>query len=225
MEYLILVSFLCHHSHTFVPILSFRSHSHTISQISFPYYHSGLIPILCSHTIIQVSFPYYQSDLIPILSFRSHSHTMFPFSFRSHSHVISQASFPCYQSGLIPMLSARPHSHAISQASFPCYQPGLIPTLSARPHSHAISQASFSHYKFITVCSIYDCALTDCLPRIWFWFIPSSTNPQGEGPTIGNVVYGAAILLGAGASTLLVTSLSMVADLIGCTVVCVCVHI
>ena len=39
------------------------------------------------------------------------------------------------------------------------------------------------------------------------------------------IVYGSCIFLGAGGSTLLVTSLSMVADLIGCTTVrseCVC---
>ena len=36
---------------------------------------------------------------------------------------------------------------------------------------------------------------------------------------MGILLYGSTVLIGAGGSTLLVTSLSMVADLIGCTVV------
>ena len=40
------------------------------------------------------------------------------------------------------------------------------------------------------------------------------------------VLYGSTVLVGAGGSTLLVTSLSMVADLIGCTVVSFfCMHV
>ena len=56
------------------------------------------------------------------------------------------------------------------------------------------------------------------LYRIWFWVqeAPSET----EHPHVEQItVYGSTILLGAGGSTLLVTSLSMVADLIGSTVV------
>ena len=56
---------------------------------------------------------------------------------------------------------------------------------------------------------------------MWFWVqnAPAQTKyPQVEEIT----VYGSTILLGAGGSTLLVTSLSMVADLIGSTVVRTC---
>ena len=57
--------------------------------------------------------------------------------------------------------------------------------------------------------------------RLWFYNQPSPDtlyHTKAE-----NAIYGATLLLGAGATTLLVTSLSMVADLIGCTVVCMCV--
>jgi len=47
---------------------------------------------------------------------------------------------------------------------------------------------------------------------LWFWQQPE---PQTTAESV--IVYGSTILLGAGGSTLLVTSLSMVADLIGCT--------
>ena len=54
--------------------------------------------------------------------------------------------------------------------------------------------------------------------RMWFWQQPApsdTAHPDVEAVT----VYGSTILLGVGSSTLLVTSLSMVADLIGATVV------
>ena len=50
--------------------------------------------------------------------------------------------------------------------------------------------------------------------RLWFW-----QQPEPQSTAEGIIIYGATILLGAGGSTLLVTSLSMVADLIGCTTV------
>ena len=51
--------------------------------------------------------------------------------------------------------------------------------------------------------------------RLWFWQQPPPDSNTAE----GIIVYGSCIFLGAGGSTLLVTSLSMVADLIGCTTV------
>ena len=50
--------------------------------------------------------------------------------------------------------------------------------------------------------------------RIWFWVQAPPTDL-----TMNILLYGSTVLIGAGGSTLLVTSLSMVADLIGCTVV------
>ena len=50
--------------------------------------------------------------------------------------------------------------------------------------------------------------------RIWFWV---QDPPQGVAMNI--ILYGSTVLIGAGGSTLLVTSLSMVADLIDCAVV------
>ena len=44
--------------------------------------------------------------------------------------------------------------------------------------------------------------------RVWFWFTPVSSRDH-------YVLYGAMVLTGAGVATVLVTSLSMVADLIG----------
>ena len=49
---------------------------------------------------------------------------------------------------------------------------------------------------------------------IWFWM---QDPPHSTAMNI--VLYGSTVLIGAGGSTLLVTSLSMVADLIGCAVV------
>ena len=54
--------------------------------------------------------------------------------------------------------------------------------------------------------------------REWFWI---QSLPEGNAPATANSIYGATAFLGAGGSTLLVTSLSMVSDLIDCTVVCV----
>jgi hypothetical protein len=51
--------------------------------------------------------------------------------------------------------------------------------------------------------------------RIWFWV----QDPPHENMAMNILLYGSTVLIGAGGSTLLVTSLSMVADLIGCTVV------
>ena len=71
-------------------------------------------------------------------------------------------------------------------------------------------------YNCVCVCLCL-CVLIFSL-SMWFWVQepPSETDhPQVEAIT----VYGSTILLGAGGSTLLVTSLSMVADLIGATVV------
>ena len=55
---------------------------------------------------------------------------------------------------------------------------------------------------------------------MWFWLQEQPT--ETKYPHVEEItVYGSTILLGAGGSTLLVTSLSMVADLIGTTVVCI----
>ncbi len=51
--------------------------------------------------------------------------------------------------------------------------------------------------------------------RIWFWV----QDPPHKNMAMNILLYGSTVLIGAGGSTLLVTSLSMVADLIGCTVV------
>ena len=58
--------------------------------------------------------------------------------------------------------------------------------------------------------------------RIWCWVQPPSTVSEsdiGDAPgissTVGNAVYGALILLGAGGTTLLITALSLISDLIG----------
>ena len=63
---------------------------------------------------------------------------------------------------------------------------------------------------------------------MWFWV----TEPPGDNLAANILVYGATVLIGGGGATILVTSLSMVADLIGaavvsvcvCVCVCVCVH-
>ena len=70
----------------------------------------------------------------------------------------------------------------------------------------------------------YDIIFSAC--SIWFWVQDEPSNAVER-----VTVYGSTVLLGAGGSTLLVTSLSMVADLIGNTVVrtlctlCVCVYV
>ena len=56
--------------------------------------------------------------------------------------------------------------------------------------------------------------------RIWCWLQPPnivSDSNLGDVPssTQGNAVYGALVLLGAGGTTLLVTALSLISDLIG----------
>ena len=51
--------------------------------------------------------------------------------------------------------------------------------------------------------------------RMWCWLQPAST----ESSVNGNIVYGAMFLIGAGGTTLLVTALSFISDMIGkCTV-------
>lgn len=58
--------------------------------------------------------------------------------------------------------------------------------------------------------------------RMWCWVQPPNTVSEsdfGDTPdkssTVGNAVYGALILLGAGGTTLLITALSLISDLIG----------
>ena len=66
--------------------------------------------------------------------------------------------------------------------------------------------------------TVYDTCMY-CFFSLWFWM--QEAPAQTEHPQVEQItVYGSTVLLGAGGSTVLVTSLSMVADLIGPTVVC-----
>ena len=101
-------------------------------------------------------------------------------------------------------------------------------TLASLAHNSALHYSAICSYFSVHTYTHYDVLYIQYIVhyskqrgffcRIWFWVqeAPSET----EHPHVEQItVYGSTVLLGAGGSTLLVTSLSMVADLIGSTVV------